>query len=250
MMRFNGVEDTDVGVTCVPQAGVFLSSPDPYLVDIPTRDGALWVGGRQQSRTFPITLVIQATSQADLSSTLDVVAAWLSAGPAPLVFSQTPDRAWMARLGTPLSVVNAGPDWQVRQDLDMIADDPHPYALTDNVVTLTAATGTVNRVGNAPSWPTITIKATLTSTQTLTLTLWGQQVTVTGPLAANETAVLDYQEYMFYVLNAAGSQDRLLTSKLSTLDRIVCPVGGGAVARTVAGGTVASVMIACNSRWL
>jgi len=250
-MIFNGVNSHDLGVTCLPQAGCWLSQRDDQAVSIPGMDGQIWVSSVQKPRTFPVKLVVSGSTAQDTLLKLDTIAGWLSSGPAQLIFDESPDRYWTARLDSDLTLVSDRKTNRVSQDITMIADDPHPYALIDDTTTIAGASATVTRSkGNAPSWPVIKVTGTLTATQSVTLTLWGQQVTITGPLTSTEVAVLDYGEYVFTIQNTSGTVLRNLAGKLSTLARVSCPVGGGPVSRTVTGGTITQIQVACRSRWL
>jgi predicted phage tail component-like protein len=250
-MLFNQTNLTSLGVTCLPQAGCFLSKPDEQTVTIPGMDGQLFAGQTQKAREFPILLKVTGASSSDLIDRLDRVTAWLAAGPARLVFDELPDRFWTARLASALEFEGDGRDFRVTQQITMTADDPHPYAVIDDQATITTTTTIFTRSkGNTGSHPTIRVKAQLTSSQTLTLTLWGQTVTITGPLTSTQVAVLDCQQWLFTIENTSGSVIGNLAPQLSTLDRITCPVGGGPVTWAKTGGTLSSIQIQANSRWL
>lgn len=248
-MRFNDVTAGDMSVRAYPQAGVFLSEPEVSAVKLPGTDGQLLLGITQAPRELPVVLRASADDETALTGILDAATGWLASGPAQLVFDELPDRGWTARLGGPLVWVSAGRSLAVTADVTFVADDPHPYALDDDVTTLAVAGDVVRAAGNAASWPTIDVEGVLDGDDVLTLTLFGQTVAVTGPLAAGETLRLDYQAYSFAVV-AGGVPVRLAAGHLSTLRRVSCPVGGGAVSWTLSGGTVTSVTVHANSRWL
>jgi predicted phage tail component-like protein len=251
-MRFNNVTSESLGVVALAQQGSFLSAPRAATVDLPGVDGTMLAGVWQKAREFPYKLIIPASSAVEARQRCDAVAAWLSAGPAPLVADETPDRAWVARLDKALSFKSTGQNWHVMADVDLVADDPHGYALVDDTATLTSA-GTVARAqGNAPSWPKLTVRGVLTSgasAQKIAFNLFGVAVEFQGKLTASERLVLDYQTFSFDVTDADGVPLRLAAGGLSTVTRVPCPPGGGTVSWSTT-GTVTSVAVECNSRWL
>ena len=257
-MMIDGTPPPD-GVRCLPQHGQFLSPTDDTTAAIPGRDGQLWLRGRQKAREFDVAVVARAASRAALAALLDATAAWLAGrGPVRLVFDEElPDRGWTARLATGLSWELAKASLRVRCDIGFVADDPHAYALVDDVATLTAP-GTVARAkGNAPSEPVIEVAGALTASQTVTLDLWGKPLQISGPLAAGQKIRLDFREGLHSVVDASGDPVRLLTGQLSSSarrtvfarDRAICPAGGGPVSWTTT-GAVSQVRVECNSRWL
>lgn len=250
-MIFNGVTASTLGVTALAQSGVFIAATDDDTFSVPGVDGRRWLRSAQTPKEFPVDLRTRAADAATLRASLDAIAAWLASGPAQLVFDdELPDRAWVARLTGGLVWSLDGGSLRVSTSIKMVADDPHAYALTDDVATLTAPGDLEREQGNATSWPTVEITGVLSSIQSVTLTLWGSSVTITGPLAAGERMRLDYSEYLFTVINSGGTVLRNLAPKMSSLSRIACPVVGGAVSWSVTGGSVSQVKVEANSRWL
>lgn len=251
-MIFAGISADSLGIQALPQTGEFLSDTDDDTFSLPGVDGRRWLRSTQTPREFRVLLRAQAATKTALRAKLDAAAAWLASGPAPLVFDgELPDRAWTARRRGKLSWTLDGASLRVAADLILVADDPHPYALVDDVTVLTAAGVAPRTAGNAVSWPLVELTGLLGASDTVTLTLWGQEVVITGPLAADEVARLDYAEFLFTVTDSAGETLRNLAPKLSTLRRVECPVGGGPVSwTTTGGGTVTEVRIEANSRWL
>lgn len=199
-MKFAGVDSSAVGVRCFPQIGQYIADGDSQTVRLPGRDGELFLSATQGAAEFPITVRADAANAAASRTLLDGVAAWLSRGPAQLVFDELPDRYWTARLRGGLAWSLGAGSYRVVSNIVMRADDPHAYALTDDTAVLTAP-GTVARTkGNAPSRPTVWVTGTLTSGQSVTLNLWSKTVTLTGPLSAGEVALLDYRDYTFRVV--------------------------------------------------
>lgn len=193
------MDSSAIGVRCFPQLGQYVADGEAQTVRLPGRDGELFLAGNQGPAEFPITVRADADNQAAARTLLDGVAAWLTAGPAQLVFDELPDRYWTARLRGGLAWTLGAGSYRVKADIVMRADDPHAYAVIDDTVTLTAP-GTVGRLaGNAASRPTVWVFGVLTGGQSVTLNLWGRTVVLTGPLAANEVAILDYQNWAFRV---------------------------------------------------
>lgn len=249
-MIFAGIDSATLGVQALPQAGGFLSDTDDDTFALPGVDGQRWLRSTQTPREFPVRLRARAESAAALRAKLDAVTAWLASGPALLVFDELPDRAWTARRRGALAWTLDGGTFRVATDVLFVADDPHPYAIADDITVLAAPGDALRHVGNAPSWPRIDITGALTASQSVTVSLWGQQVTMSGPLAAGEIARLDYPEFLFTVVNGAGAVLRNLAPRLSTLRRVSCPVGGGPVSWTLTWGSITQIRIEANSRWL
>ncbi len=207
-MKFNGVNASTIGVRCFPQLGQYIADGDAQTVRLPGRDGELFLAANQGPAEFPVTVRADAADAAAARTLLDQTAAWLAAGPAQLVFNELPDRYWLARLRGGLAWSLGAGSYRVVANIVMRADDPHAYALVDDVTVLTSP-GTVGRLrGNAVSWPTVWVSGVLTAGQTVILDLWGRTVAVTGPLAANEVAILDYQNYSFRVAVATSTAVR------------------------------------------
>jgi len=257
-MMIDGTPPPD-GVRCLPQHGQFFSPTDDTTAAIPGRDGQLWLRSRQKAREFDVTVVARAASRAALVALLDTATAWLAGrGPVRLVFDEElPDRGWTARLATGLSWEGAQASLRVRCDIGFVADDPHAYALVDDVATLTAPGLVARAKGNSPSEPVIEVTGALTASQAVTLNLWGTPLQITGPVASGQRIRLDFHDGLHAVVDAAGNPVKLLTGQLSSSarrivfarDRAICPAGGGPVSWTTT-GTVAQVRVECNSRWL
>lgn len=248
-MIFAGVHSDTLGIQALAKAGVYLSDTEDDVFTLPGVDGQRWLRSTQTPRELPVRLRARAASVEAMRTKLDAVAAWLASGPAQLVFDELPDRAWTARRRGALAWELDGGTLRVAADAVFVTDDPHPYAIVDDITVLSAPGDVPRTHGNATSWPTIEIRGDLTAAQAATLDLWGQAVTISGPLAAGETACLDYREYLFTVLDAAGAVARSLAPQLSSVRRITCPVGGGPVSWSTT-GSVTRVRVEAHSRWL
>jgi predicted phage tail component-like protein len=257
-MRFNGVDSRDLGVVCLPQSGVFMSARDDDVVKLPGADGQVFFRSAQQARTFTVDLWVPASSRAEAAAKWDAVAAWLAAGPAPLVFDELPDRCWTARLESALEAVSGGSSFTARQlGVALIADDPHPKAVVDDTAAVTAAGPfAVHRTkGNMDSRPRLVLQAVLAAGQTATVRLGGRQVVLAGPLTEKERAVFDFERLAFTITDAAGVPVRLAVPQMPGLaDALAAPLklaaGDTAGSVAVSGGNFTKLVVECNSRWL
>jgi len=256
-MRFGDRSSDDFGVVVAAQQGAFLLSMDEDSVSIPGRDGQVWYRSVQQPREFTVSLVVKARDRDGLRELWDQVTEWLDSGPARLIFDELPDRYWVARLSKGLNAKSAGISYVTQEEVGFIADDPHPYAVVDDTVTVTAPGGFEGRrhFGNAPSYPTITVAAVLSAGQVLTVTLDGKAVSVAGPLSASERLVVDCKDMRFLVTDAAGQTLRLATAQINGLADLVSDLPTVPPRRawngdvTLSGGSLSWLRVDCNSRW-
>ncbi|WP_279053651.1 distal tail protein Dit, partial [Eisenbergiella tayi] len=163
---------------------------------IPGRSGILDFGMEYSERIIPVECsVFPEQDFSALVHRIDEINGWLNPyrGVQPLIFDEYPDRYFMARLNTEISMERVSRTAGTFS-LEFICPDPFGYAVEDEVFSI-AAVGktTVNRQkGNLISEPIFELKAVMDSTSSyVDIEVNGELVRVKGKLAEGETFVLD-----------------------------------------------------------
>lgn len=186
---------------------------------------------------------------------IDEINGWLNPyrGVQPLIFDEYPDRYFMARLNTEISMERVSRAAGTFS-LEFICPNPFGYAVEDEVFSI-AAEGktTVNRQkGNLISEPIFELKAVMDSTSSyVDIEVNGELVRVKGKLAEGETFVLDTAKLTAKVVDSNTRET--LRNGLSQLDELVFPElnpGGNEVLVSVSGAAFTELTIQGRSRWV
>ena len=186
---------------------------------------------------------------------IDEINGWLNPyrGVKPLIFDEYPDRYFMARLNTEISMERVSRTAGTFS-LKFICPDPFGYAVEDEVFSI-AAVGktTVNRQkGNLISEPIFELKAVMDNTSSyVDIEVNGELVRVKGKLAEGETFVLDTSRLTAKVMDSNTGET--LRNGLSQLDELVFPelnLGGNEVLVSVSGAAFTELTIQGRSRWV
>lgn len=171
----------------------------------------------------------------------------------PLIFDEYPDRYFMARLNTEISMERVSRTAGTFS-LEFICPDPFGYAVEDEVFSIAAEGKTaVNRQkGNLISEPIFELNAIMDSTSSyVDIEVNGELVRVKGKLAEGETFVLDTAKLTAKVVDSNTGET--LRNALSQLDELVFPElnpGGNEVLVSVSGATFTGLTIQGRSRWV
>jgi hypothetical protein len=129
--------------------------------------------------------------------------------------------------------------------------DPHGRPAADPSFSRSGAGALAFTVeaGDTACYPTIELKGTLSSTQTVTLTLGGYSCTITGPLTSAQTMRLDFESFEFARWSGASKVASLVT-KMSSLDRLELWPDTAYSLVVATTGTLSNVTVKPNSRTL
>lgn len=224
-------------------------------VTVPGKAGVADFGSDSAERHVIVRCgVMPQRNFASLVSVLDDMVEWLdpAKGLQELVLDDVPDRYFMARLSESVDC-----DRLLRTagafDLNFVCPDPHAYALTDEVFTISAAgTHTVRRVkGNAQSEPVYLLKGVISSgaSNYITLHTNDSDLRVVGALASGETLVIDSGKVTAKVIDAHGETLRNGLPCLQELNFPVLRKGVNTVGVSATGAMFTELKIQAMSRW-
>ncbi|MDP3059043.1 MAG: phage tail family protein [bacterium] len=222
------------------------------VIVMPGRHGALRMLPDLGERTLQLECWLEAASMAQLQERLERIRAWLNPlrGAQQLVFDNTPDKYYKA------TFAGGGLDAEVtaRQgafSITLVATDPFAYAVSPDVVTLTASPHQHTQRGTAPADPLLRVQGILTGTggQQISLAIGAQVVTYRGALASGNWLEIDC---------AAKTAERVVgqsrTRVLHLLERPVFPQlapGANTITISASGGAVWSqLQMHGRNRWL
>lgn len=225
------------------------------FVTIPGKPGVADFGSDITEKIITVRCNIPPQhSLASLVSILDDMAEWLSPerGLRQLVLDDIPDRYFTARLTDAVDcdrlVLSAG-----AFDLKFVCPDPHAYALTDEVFTITSTgANTVSRTkGNTDSEPVYLLKGTIPSGPSTYISLRtnDEELRVIGALAGGETLVIDTGRVTAKVVDEAGETLRNGLPLLQELNFPVLHKGTNTVTITAVGATFTELKVQAMSRW-
>lgn len=224
-------------------------------VTVPGKSGVADFGCDSAERNIVVRCgVYPQKSFAALVSVLDSVAEWLdpSRGLQELVLDDVPDRYFLSRLSDAVDC-----DRLLRTagafDLKFVCPDPHAYALTDEVFTISAAgTHEVRRTkGNTVSEPVYLLKGVISSGTSTYITLRTNysELRVVGALASGETLVIDAGKVTAKVVDSQGETLRNGLPCLQELNFPLLQKGSNIVMVSVTGATFTELKIQAKSRW-
>lgn len=224
-------------------------------VQVPGRAGVADFGATSAERVITVRCnILPQRTMTGLVGILDDMAEWLNPeyGLHQLVLDDVPDRFFLSRLSEAVDcerILSAAGAF----DLRFICPDPHGYALSDEVFTLSeAGTQTIRRAkGNTHSEPVYRLKAeipagpgTYVSLQTNDL-----ELRVVGPLATGETLVIDAGLMTAKVVDERGDTLRNGLPCLLALNFPTLYKGANEVNIAAVGATFTELTIQAESRW-
>lgn len=223
---------------------------------VPGKAGVADFGADSGERYIDVNCnVYPQKSFADMVAILDRVAAWLdpTGGTRQLVLDDVPDRYFQARLSDAVDcerLLRAAGAFTLR----FLCPDPYAYALDDEAFVLSSAgTHEITReIGNMDSEPVYLLRGTIPSgtSSYVSITTNGEELRITGPLAASEILVVDTGMVTAKVTDSAGNT---LRNGLPCLQELSFPVlrrGMNTLEISAAGGaSFAELRIQAKSRW-
>lgn len=224
-------------------------------VTVPGRSGVVDFGATNGERIIAVRCnIFPQRNFTAMVGVLDNVAEWLNPeyGLKQLVMDDVPDRFFSARLTEAVDcerlLRSAG-----AFDLRFIAPDPHGYALSDEVFTI-SATGSqsiVRAKGNTYSDPVYMLKATIPagSSNYVLITTNDTDMRVVGPLAAGETLIIDAGLMTAKVVDSSGETLRNGLPCLQSLNFPQLHKGANTISIAQSGSTFAELKIQAESRW-
>ena len=225
------------------------------FVGIPGKPGVADFGSDSAERVVTVRCNIYPQRNfAVLVSVLDDMAEWLDPahGAKQVIFDDVPDRYFTARLSEAVDcerlILSAG-----AFDLKFVCPDPHAYALTDETFTI-SSTGNheVRRLkGNTDSEPVYLLRGVIPSgtSSYVSLVTNNEELRVIGPLAENETLVIDTGKVTAKVVDAQGETLRNGLPCLQELNFPVLGKGINNISISATGDTFTELRIQAMSRW-
>lgn len=224
-------------------------------LEAPGTDGLILGGTSRSKSSFVFDVIIRGATRTDAEGKRDAVA--LALDPVRGEQDLTTDAldGWRWRAITAKQIDWGRITWDraagylFRADVTFEVLEAYGRAVVDEVwERTTSGTTTVARTkGNARSFPTVEIQGTLTSAQTVTVTVGDVQVVVDGPLGASEVLRLDYDSFEFARWNGAMKVAGVVR-KMSTLDRPELWPNTATPFRVSTTGTLTSARLYANSR--
>ncbi|MDO4717416.1 MAG: hypothetical protein Q4B08_07610 [Propionibacteriaceae bacterium] len=226
--------------------------PSPALKPemIETPDGAFYARTSIGPITFSFDVLVMAATPSAVHTLRDQFVA--GCHPEGGLQALTPDSGegwfWWATLSNITAFERGlwvpGANCQLRGGAHFTAPDGVGWARPDETAS-GATSATITRTkGNLGSFPRIEVRGTFTR---VTVTVGGQPITISTPVAAGQKLVLDYNLLDFAVYSETGTKLRHVAEKMSTLRRISLPLGSTPVTTTTE-GTVTAVSVEANSR--
>ena len=224
-------------------------------VSVPGRSGVVDFGATSGEKIIPVRCnIFPQRDFTTLVGILDAMAEWLNPeyGLKQLVLDDVPDRFFSARLTDAVDcarVLSSSGAF----DLNFVCPDPHGYALTDEVFSLSATgSSAVTRAkGNTYSEPVYLLKGVIPAGSATYITIQTNDVEleVVGPLADGETLIIDAGLMTAKVVDDQGETLRNGLPLLQQLNFPVLEKGANTIAITTTGATFTELKIQAESRW-
>lgn len=252
---YNGVSSKSMKITARLTDWQASPSLRNSLIAIPGRAGVADFGAVTGERMIPVRCnVFPQRTFAGLVAVLDSVAEWLNPeyGLKQLVLDDVPDRYFTCRVSDAIDceriLRSAG-----AFDLSFLCPDPHGYALTDEVFTISSpGEGIVWRMkGNTYSEPVYLLKGIIPSGSSAYVSIRTNrdELRVIGPLAEGETLVIDAGLVTAKVVDAQGATLRNGLPCLQELNFPLLEKGANTVTIAAVGATFTELVIQAESRW-
>lgn len=250
---FGGIPSQSMGITARLTQWQVTPNINNSTVTIPGKPGLLDFGASIGERIISLSCNIKPKyNMTNLISAIDGISEWLGPedGLQELILDDIPNRYCFARLSDRVDceklVLSSG-----AFPLNFICPDPFFYAITDEVFDIsTVGTTTINRtIGNVKSEPVYSLKGTLTSSQSITITTNGITMKINGPLASSEILEIDSARLTAKVINSSGKTLRNGLPLIENLDFPLLKSGANSIQIVKSGGTFTLLTIKSNSRW-
>ena len=223
---------------------------------IPGKAGVIDFGADYGAKYIDVSCnIFPKASFAALVAVLDNIAEWLdpTAGEKQLIFDDVPERFYWARLSSAVDcqrLIRSSGEFSLR----FLCADPYAYAVADEEYTITAAQSLVitRLLGNADSSPIYSLKGYIPAEAASGITIFTNrtELNIKGPLAINETLIIDASMLTAKITDTTG---KTLRNGLSCLQKLNFPVlhkGQNSVSVTATGkATVSQLHIQAKSRW-
>lgn len=252
---YNGISSQSIKIKARLTSWQASPSLRNSFVSIPGKPGVADFGSDSAERIITVHCNIYPQRNfAALVAVLDDMAEWLDPehGAKQVIFDDVPDRYFTARLSEAVDcerlILSAG-----TFELRFVCPDPHAYTLTDETYTLTTAgSHEVRRLkGNTDSEPVYLLRGVIPSgTSTyISLVTNNEELRIIGPLAANETLVIDAGRVTAKVVDAQGETLRNGLPCMEELNFPVLEKGINTVQISTVGATFTELRIQAMSRW-
>jgi len=252
---YNGVNSKDMKIKArLTSWQASLALRNSYEI-VPGKAGVADFGCDSAERIIVVNCsIFPQKSFADLVGVLDDLAEWLNPmnGLRQLVLDDIPNRYFNARLSEQVDcerILRTAGSF----DLKFICPDPHAYALTDEIFTISnEGSHEVERVtGNADSEPVYQLRGTISSSASnyISISTNGEELRVVGTLTADEVLVIDSGLVTAKITDLDGNT---LRNGLSSLDELNFPIlhkGENEITVSVVGATFSELRVLAKSRW-
>ena len=226
-----------------------------FYETVPGKAGVADFGCDSGERIITFTCYIYPQKDfAALVSVLDAMAQWLdpTKGLKQLVLDEVPDRYFMARLSEAVDcerlLRSAG-----TFTLKFICPDPHAYALEDETFVISEeGEHEISRsIGTTLSEPVYSIQGVVSSDTDsyISIITNGEELRITGALAAGETLIVDSNLVTAKVVDSVGDTLRNGLTLLYELNFPVLETGTNTVVVSTSNATFTELNIEANSRW-
>lgn len=252
---YNGINSKDMKIKA--RLTSWQASPalrNSYEI-VPGKAGVADFGCDSSERIIVVNCsVFPQQSFADLVGVLDDLAEWLNPmnGLKQLVLEDIPNRYFNARLSEQVDcerILRTAGSF----DLKFICPDPHAYALTDEIFTISnEGSHEVERLtGNADSEPVYQLRGTISSSSStyISITTNSEELRVVGALSADEVLVIDSGLVTAKITDVDGNT---LRNGLPGLDELNFPMlhkGENEITVSVVGATFSELRVLAKSRW-
>lgn len=202
-------------------------------------------------RNLQLDLWLVARTIEQLYSRLDVVRAWLNPlrGQQQLIFDRVPDRYYLATVTGVLDAEIVAK--QGRFEAELACPDPFAYAVTPQVVSITASPHTHNQLGTMSAEPLYRLRGVSAGGgQEIRLAVGAQSITYRGALATGEWLEIDSRDKTVVRVAVGGARSSVMPQVVKPVFPIL-EAGENMITVTPAGGATWSLLeVHCRNRWL
>ncbi|AZV01725.1 minor tail protein [Microbacterium phage Schubert] len=225
-----------------------------HLDDLPAGDGALYYRSRMTQTEWEFRLEVTGTDLSDVLAKADQISQALNPKMHGLQdFTPNPHEGWTWKgvLAGPVSWERDQVLWFSDQGVSRLHGSatvatPNPYGYAAVSAVSLSAPGALALAagGNTSFLPTIEFRGVLSSSQSFS----AGGTTVTGPLTASQTLVLDFENLDFYIKNTStGAKVRNVADRITEFERLE-GVGSLNVPVSISGGTFTQAVGRVNAR--
>ena len=229
---YNGKKNSDYGLEMLSMP----TRPHPArkgdLVDVPGRDGKLFMDENAYDRVLVTIQVIAPGSK------MDAIRAWLT-GSGVLVFGDDPNRAYRASVTKEFGISNRNPRMDAQEFMITFDCEPYRYEYpAPEAISIAKSGDSVNNTGTAPARPEITVQGS----GDVTIIVNGYQIDIDD---LETGAVIDCE--LMECFNADKTQ--LINQKFTMDDFPVLKPGANIVTWSAADGASVTGVTISAPRW-